>query len=53
MSINEAQMTAYTALPDESLSDLARRGDRDAEEILVKRYNRLVRQLAQIGRAHV
>ena len=47
MSINEAQMTAYTALPDESLSDLARRGDRDAEEILVKRYNRLVRQLAR------
>ena len=47
MSINEAQMTAYTALPDESLSDLARRGDRDSEEILVKRYNRLVRQLAR------
>lgn len=47
MSINEAQMTAYESLPDEALSDLARRGDRDAEEILIKRYNRLVRQLAR------
>lgn len=47
MSINEAQMTAYEALPDEALSDMARQGDRDAEEILIKRYNRLVRQLAR------
>ena len=46
MSINEAQMIAYAALPDEALSDLARRGDRDAEEVLIKRYNRVVRQLA-------
>ena len=47
MSINEAQMTAYEALPDEALSDMARQGDQDAEEILIKRYNRLVRQLAR------
>ena len=47
MSINEAQMTAYDALPDEALAGLARGGDRDAEEILLKRYNRLVRQLAR------
>ena len=47
MSINEAQMIAYAALPDEALSDLARRGDRDAEEVLIKRYNRVVRQLAR------
>ena len=47
MSINEAQFTAYAALPDEDLSALARQGDRDAEETLVKRYTRLVRQLAR------
>ena len=47
MSINEAQFTAYEALPDENLSALARQGNRDAEEMLVKRYTRLVRQLAR------
>lgn len=47
MSIKEAQITAYDALPDEDLSGLARQGDREAEEILIKRYNRLVRQLAR------
>lgn len=47
MSITEAQLDAYTALPDESLSALARQGDRDAEETLIKRYTRLVRQLAR------
>ena len=47
MSITEARLDAYTALPDESLSALARQGDRDAEETLIKRYTRLVRQLAR------
>jgi len=47
MSINEAHFTGYAALPDEDLSALARGGDRDAEEVLVKRYTRLVRQLAR------
>ena len=47
MSIKEAQITAYDALPDEDLCELARQGDREAEEILIKRYNRLVRQLAR------
>ena len=47
MSIKEALITAYDALPDEDLCELARQGDRDAEEILIKRYNRLVRQLAR------
>lgn len=47
MSITEAQLDAYPALPDETLSALARQGDRDAEETLVKRYTRLVRQLAR------
>ena len=47
MSISEAQMSTYASLPDEVLSAMARRGDSDAEEILVKRYTRLVRQLAR------
>lgn len=47
MSINEAQLIAYASLPDEELSALAKRGDRDAEETLVKRYTRLVRQLSR------
>lgn len=47
MSINEAQLAAYASLPDEALSALAKGGDRDAEETLVKRYTRLVRQLAR------
>ena len=40
-------LTAYEALSDEELSALARQGSRDAEEILVKRYTRLVRQLSR------
>ena len=47
MSISEARLTAYVALSDEELSALARQGSRDAEEILVKRYTRLVRQLSR------
>ena len=47
MSISEAQLNAYASLPDEELSALARQGDRDAEETLVKRYTRLVRQLSR------
>ena len=47
MSITEAQLDAYAVLPDEELSALAKQGDRDAEETLVKRYTRLVRQLAR------
>ena len=48
MSISEARLAAYEALPDEELCRLSREGERDAEEILVKRYTRLVRK---IGRA--
>ena len=47
MSISEAQMSTYASLPDETLSAMARQGDSDAEETLVKRYTRLVRQLAR------
>ena len=47
MSISEARLTAYEALSDEELSALARQGSRDAEEVLIKRYNRVVRQLAR------
>ena len=47
MSISEAQLNAYASLPDEELSALARQGDRDAEETLVKRYTRLVRQMSR------
>jgi len=47
MSISEARLTAYEALSDEELSALARQGSRDAEEILVTRYPRLVRQLSR------
>ena len=32
---------------DEALCDLARRGDRAAEEMLISRYQRLVRRLAR------
>lgn len=46
MSINKAQ-PAYEEASDERLCELARGGDRDAEERLVSRYNRLVRQLAR------
>ena len=47
MSISEAQMSTYMSLPDETLSAMARQGDPEAEETLVKRYTRLVRQLAR------
>lgn len=47
MSINQAQTTAYESLSDERLCALSRGEDREAEEILVKRYNRLVRKLAR------
>ena len=38
---------ARECLPDEELCSLARAGDRRAEEILVARYNRLVRSCAR------
>ena len=47
MSISEARITTYASLPDEALSAMARQGDPEAEETLVKRYTRLVRQLAR------
>lgn len=47
MSINQAQQTVYAACTDECLCTMAGCGDRDAEELLVSRYNRLVRQLAR------
>lgn len=47
MSINKSQQTAYEEASDERLCEMARDGDRSAEEILVSRYNRLVRQLAR------
>ena len=47
MSIMEAQFTAREAPADERLCALARSGDRDAEECLVKRYFQLVRKLAR------
>ena len=45
MSIMEEQITA--GLSDERLCALARDGDRNAEELLVKRYFQLVRKLAR------
>jgi len=47
MSIRKAQYSLNETLADERLCALAHNGDRDAEEILVKRYFRLVRQLAR------
>ena len=47
MSIFHAEYAAYQGLTDEALCALVREGDRDAEETLVSRYNRLVRQLAR------
>ena len=38
---------AYDSLSDEALCKLAGEGDRDAEEFLVRRYQRLVRGLAR------
>lgn len=40
-------LTAYDPLTDEQLCALAKSGDRDAEELLVRRYQRLVRGLAR------
>ena len=39
--------TPSAALSDEELCAMARAGDREAEETLVKRYNRLVRQITR------
>jgi len=47
MSIDQRQYTADASLPDEALCALAKSGARDAEEVLVKRYHRLVRKLAR------
>ena len=47
MSIMEAQFTAQEVPTDERLCALAHSGDRDAEELLVKRYFQLVRKLAR------
>ena len=47
MSINQLQQDEYVEFSDEKLCELARRGDRSAEEMLVSRYTRLVRQLAR------
>ena len=47
MSIGKAQYATYETMADERLCALAHGGDRDAEEILVTRYNRLVRKLAR------
>ena len=47
MSIREATQGMYDGISDERLCELARDGDRDAEELLVSRYNRMVRQLAR------
>ena len=47
MSIYHAKCADYSGLTDEVLCVLARQGDREAEETLVTRYTRLVRQLAR------
>ena len=47
MSIKLLQHDEYEAFSDEKLCELTHGGDRDAEEILVSRYTRLVRQLAR------
>lgn len=47
MSIKHPSYDAYEAFSDEQLCKLAGEGDRDAEEILVSRYTRLVRQLSR------
>jgi len=47
MSIKEAQKSGHSSPADEVLSAMARQGDSEAEETLVKRYMRLVRQLAR------
>ena len=47
MSIKPLQQDEYNAFSDEKLCELTHGGDREAEEILVSRYTRLVRQLAR------
>lgn len=47
MSIYHAKYADYSELTDDALCILTRQGDRDAEETLVARYTRLVRQLAR------
>ncbi len=47
MSIRNDQWAAFEAASDEELARLARNGQREVEEILASRYNRLVRQLAR------
>ena len=47
MLIKHAHHTPYDQQSDEVLCALARGGDRQAEEALVSRYTRLVRQLAR------
>lgn len=47
MSIKKDPRPPYEALSDEALCRLARAEDRGAEEALVSRYTRLVRQLAR------
>lgn len=47
MSIKVLHEYEYQEFSDETLCDLAHSGDRNAEEILVSRYTRLVRQLAR------
>ena len=47
MSIYHAKYADYHGLTDDTLCALARQEDREAEETLVARYTRLVRQLAR------
>lgn len=47
MSIKQFQLDEYITLSDERLCELAHGGDQIAEETLVSRYTRLVRQLAR------
>ena len=47
MSIKFLQNSEYESFSDEKLCELTHSGDRNAEEILVSRYTRLVRQLAR------
>ena len=47
MSVTEAQLTAWESRTDEELCALVRGGVLGAEEVLVKRYTRLVRKLAR------
>ncbi len=44
---NQAEHTPYGSCTDEALCAMARGGDREAEEVLVSRYHRLVRKLSR------